>query len=190
MIYDFILFGLTSGGSKALYSIIDKFDSSFEIPIIIIQNLPPGFDKIFSQVFQEKAKIPLEIVDNEIQMQNKIYFAKSGNNLDINKEKYIKAINSNFTGRCISDFIKKSLNENFKPIIVCLAGALVKDEPIEALKIAKENNIPIIVQKIDDDPNIELKYEIALPEKIIKENLFTISAKINEIPEVIKNLLK
>ncbi|MFN3411297.1 MAG: chemotaxis protein CheB, partial [Exilispira sp.] len=47
MDYDFILVGLTSGGPKALYQIIDKFDQSLQTPIIIIQNLPVGFDKIF-----------------------------------------------------------------------------------------------------------------------------------------------
>ena len=189
MKYDFILIGLTSGGPKALYSIIDKFNESFNIPIIIIQNLPPGFDTIFCQVFQEKAKIPIVIVDKEVKLENKIYLPKSGNLLEIIEKNIIKTQESVDTRQCISYFIKNCVEKRMKPILVFLSGICLKGDPIDGCKLAKENNIPIIVQNIEENPNLILKYETELPSTIIKEECYTFISNLMDIPEKIKELL-
>lgn len=189
MNYDFVLIGLTSGGPKALYAIIDKFDDSLKLPIIIIQNLPIGFDKIFCQVFQEKAKMPIEIVENESTLENKIYLAKSGTILNIDEKKNIKSVNYQYSGKCITDFIKLIIRNKLKPIIVCLAGVIIRDDPIEGFKIARENDLPIIVQKIDENPNMVLQFETSLPERVIKEKCYTNISKLIEIPSTIEKII-
>jgi two-component system chemotaxis response regulator CheB len=188
--YDFILIGITSGGPKALYSIIEKFDESFNLPVIILQNLPVGFDKIFCEVFAEKAKLPIEIVDKETTLENKIYLSKAGHILSINENKHIIITNYRYQENCISEFIKNCIKQKFKPIIVCLSGVLTKNDPLEGLKIAKENDIPIIVQKIDDDPNLTLRNETSLPEAIIKKNYYTSIIKLNDIPQAILEIIE
>lgn len=189
MSYDFVLIGLTSGGPKALYNIIDKFDQSLNLPIIIVQNLPVGFDKIFAQVFAEKAKMPIEVVDNEKKIENKIYLAKSGHIIDITEDRKIRIQNYEYPNMCITTFIKNSIEKKLKFITICLAGVIIKNDPIEGLKILKENNYPIIVQKTSHNPNIILQYEISLPAKIIDEKLYTIEAKLDEIPAYVNNLI-
>lgn len=186
MDYDFILIGLTSGGPKALYQIIDKFDQSLQTPIIIIQNLPVGFDKIFCQVFQEKAKLPIQIIEEEMKLENKIFLAKSGYILSITKDKIVKLISYPYPKACISYFIKLAIKEKLKFITICLAGNIIKDDPIEGLKILKDLGYPILVQRIGDNPNLLLKYETSLPEKVIKENLFTEQSCLEKIPELLK----
>lgn len=189
MNYDFIFVGLTSGGPKALYNIIDKFDSSLNLPLIIVQNLPIGFDKIFEQVFAEKAKIPVEMVDREKKIENKIYLAKSGHIIDITEEKKIRVLNYQYPNMCITTFIKNSIEKKLRFITICLAGVIIKEDPIVGLKLLKEKGYPIIVQKISHNPNLILQYEISLPEKIIEEKLYTIEAKLEEIPDCVNKLI-
>lgn len=189
MEYDFILIGLTSGGPKALYQIIDKFDQSFKTPIIIIQNLPVGFDKIFCQVFQERAKLPIQIVEEEMKLENKIFLSKSGYKLSITKDRNIKLAGNDYPGARISDFIKLAIKEKLKFITICLAGTIIKNDPIEGFKILKDLGYPILVQNIEGNPNILLRYETSLPERVIKEKLFTEVLELEKIPELIKNYI-
>ncbi len=188
MKYDFVTFVITSGGPKALYSIIDKLDKSFEIPIIIVQNLPVGFDLIFSQVFQEKAQIPIEIVDKEIKFENKIFMPKSGTVIEITGKKEIKAIESEKAKKPIYNFIKSTVEKRMKTILVFLSGLLPKEDLAETCKLAKENNIPIIVQNIEENPNLVLKFEVELPKKLIDEKCYTMISNLDEIPIKIKEL--
>jgi len=189
MSYNFILIGLTSGGPKALYNIIDKFDISFNLPIIIIQNLPIGFDKIFCEVFAEKAKLPIEVVNEETKLENKIYMAKAGHILDINEHQKIISI-IGCLDNCITEFIKRCVTKKLRPIVICLAGIVNKNDPLEGLKIAKENDIPVIVQKIDENPNTIMKFETSLPETIIQKKYYTNIAKIDDIPKLVMKIIE
>ncbi|MFN3412068.1 MAG: hypothetical protein ACK4YF_07915, partial [Exilispira sp.] len=95
----------------------------------------------------------------------------------------------NYPKACISDFIKLAIKEKLKFITICLAGTIIKNDPIEGLKTLKDLGYPVLVQNIEGNPNLLLKYETSLPEKIIKENLFTEESELEKIPELIKKYI-
>ncbi len=189
MNYDFILIILTPGGPKAFHEIIDKFDESINLPIIVLQTIPSGYDVIFKQIFEEKAKLPLEIIDKDQKLENKIYLLKSEYSFVISSDKKIKTIGQSDNKMMFCNFIKNIIDNKLRPIIVVFCGLTYREELINQCKIAKASGLPIIVQNIDENPNFLIKYETELSSKIIKEGYYTIISKLNDIPEKIKQLL-
>jgi len=188
MNYDILIIGSSTGGPKALYNIIDKFNNELNIPILIVQHLPVSFEASFVEVLNNKSKLNVIIAENDTILDpNFIYVTKGGFQTEFIDKFKIKTILDNnplsFTPS-ISKTIISAINIGMNPIICILSGLSAKEDGLMGCKEAKMKNFPIIIQ----DKNSSLIYGM---QKIIKEaGYYDFELDINDIPNKIYELIK
>lgn len=88
--YKAIVIGASTGGPKAIHSLITSLPKELGIPIFIVQHMPAGFTKAFADRLNNSSN--LEVVEashmSEI-INNKVYIAPGGYHMEINNEKKI-----------------------------------------------------------------------------------------------------
>lgn len=188
MKYDLLIIGSSTGGPKALYSIIDKFDKNYNIPILIVQHLPVSFENSFVEVLNNKSNLTVKVAEDNIELQsNFIYVTKGGYQTEFVNNLRIKVKEDNSLGNfspSISKTIISAIEVNLKPIICILSGLSAKEDGLAGCKLAKSKNLPIIIQ----DKNSSLIYGM---QKIIKEaGYYDYELNINEIPQKIIEILQ
>ncbi|MDZ5474110.1 chemotaxis response regulator protein-glutamate methylesterase [Bacillus sp. 31A1R] len=76
---DLVIIGSSTGGPSALQTILTQFPKSFNIPILVIQHMPPGFTKPLSERFDKLCELHVkEAEHNEILKAGTIYIAPAG----------------------------------------------------------------------------------------------------------------
>lgn len=74
-----IIIGSSTGGPAALQTIITQFETNFNVPILIVQHMPPGFTKHLAERFNGLCNVRVkEAEHNEILEAGTIYIAPSG----------------------------------------------------------------------------------------------------------------
>ncbi|MCX8058546.1 MAG: CheB methylesterase domain-containing protein [Spirochaetes bacterium] len=188
MKYDLLIIGSSTGGPKALYNIIDKFDRDLNIPILIVQHLPVSFENSFVEVLNNKSILTTKIAEDGITLEpNFIYVTKGGYQTEFQENLRIKVIENNTIGNfapSISKTIISAIEARLKPIICILSGLSAKEDGLSGCKLAKLKNFPIIIQ----DKNSSLIYGM---QKIIKEaGFFDYELDIFDIPKKIYEILQ
>lgn len=74
-----IIIGCSTGGPSALQSILPRFPEEFNIPIVVIQHMPPGFTKPLAERFNSLCNIRVKEIENEEAIEGgTIYICPSG----------------------------------------------------------------------------------------------------------------
>lgn len=74
-----IMIASSTGGPKALMEVIPKLPRNIGAPVVVVQHMPKGFTKMFSERLAEASSIEVkEVEDGEIIRKNCVYIAKGG----------------------------------------------------------------------------------------------------------------
>jgi two-component system chemotaxis response regulator CheB len=85
-----IVIGASTGGPKALYSLISSLPSRMGMPIFVVQHMPKGFTKAFADRLDANSKIHVvEASDNETIKNDTVYIAPGGFHMEISKNNTI-----------------------------------------------------------------------------------------------------
>ena len=85
---ELLIIGSSTGGPSALQSILTRFPSTMNIPILIIQHMPPGFTKPLAERFNHLCSLNVkEAEDNELLVPGTIYIAPAGVQTSLMKQK-------------------------------------------------------------------------------------------------------
>lgn len=83
---DILVVGVSTGGPNALAKFIPLLPDNLDIPVLIVQHMPPMFTKSLASHLGSKSKIPVIEAENEnIVEANKVYIAPGGKHMVINK---------------------------------------------------------------------------------------------------------
>lgn len=85
-----IVIGASTGGPKALYSVITKLPKNLGIPTMVVQHMPAGFTKAFAERLDTNSN--QKVVEAEDNMEinpNTIYIAPGGFHMEVFKDKRI-----------------------------------------------------------------------------------------------------
>ena len=85
-----IVIGASTGGPKALYTVITSLPENLGIPILIVQHMPAGFTKAFADRLNTNSKLTVkEAIHGEIIEKNVTYIAPGGYHMEVGNEKKI-----------------------------------------------------------------------------------------------------
>ncbi|WP_110929434.1 protein-glutamate methylesterase/protein-glutamine glutaminase [Bacillus massiliglaciei] len=81
-----VLIGTSTGGPRALQSVLTKLPASFSAPILIVQHMPPGFTQSLAQRLDGLCEIRVkEAEDGELIQKGTAYIAPGGFHLKVKK---------------------------------------------------------------------------------------------------------
>lgn len=87
---DAIVLGASTGGPKALYTVITKFPKDIGVPILVVQHMPAGFTKAFADRLNAGSNLKVvEGSDNQIIENNTVYIAPGGFHMEVGSDKRI-----------------------------------------------------------------------------------------------------
>lgn len=85
-----VVIGASTGGPKALYSVITKLPENLGVPVFVVQHMPEGFTKAFAERLDSNSKIKVEEAqDLQPVMNNTVYLAPGGYHMEVSKDKRI-----------------------------------------------------------------------------------------------------
>ncbi len=74
-----VLIGSSTGGPKALQTVIEQLPASLPVPVVIAQHMPPQFTTALAKRLDETCKIRVkEVVDNEPLVAGTVYISPGG----------------------------------------------------------------------------------------------------------------
>lgn len=84
-----VVIGASTGGPKALYEVITRLPE-LNIPVFVVQHMPSGFTKAFSERLNLNSKLKVvEVEDNMAIEKNTVYIAKGGYHMEVGVDKRI-----------------------------------------------------------------------------------------------------
>jgi two-component system, chemotaxis family, protein-glutamate methylesterase/glutaminase len=85
-----VVIGASTGGPKALYSVITALPEKLSVPVFIVQHMPVGFTKAFADRLNSNSKIKVvEASDGEIVEKDVVYIAPGGYHMEVRSDRKI-----------------------------------------------------------------------------------------------------
>ncbi len=144
----------STGGPKALHSIIPKLPKNLDAPILIVQHMPIGFTKSLADRLNELSPLEVkEAEDNEILKKGTVYIAKGGHQMRLIEQEdgsYRLTVTKEPARRGLlpcADILYESLvDTDFDPIICVVLTGMGGDGTAGISQLNKSKNIYVIAQ--------------------------------------------
>jgi len=141
---DFAVIASSTGGPKALQSVVSKLPSKFACPIVIVQHMPAGFTASLTKRLDEMAVCPVIEAEDGMRVEpGKIYVAKGGYHIriaeDDNGPFFTETKDALRNGlRPCADVFLESLQEVKYEKILCVVMTGMGNDATAGLKKLKE----------------------------------------------------
>ncbi|MCC9293878.1 chemotaxis response regulator protein-glutamate methylesterase [Clostridium sp. MT-14] len=87
---DAVVIGASTGGPKALYTVITQFPKDMGVPVFVVQHMPVGFTKAFAERLDSNSDIKVMEAQNGIDvMKNTVYIAPGGFHMEVWRDRKI-----------------------------------------------------------------------------------------------------
>jgi two-component system, chemotaxis family, protein-glutamate methylesterase/glutaminase len=85
-----VVIGASTGGPKALYTVITSFPQKIGVPVFVVQHMPVGFTKAFAERLNQNSDIKVvEAKDGEVIEKDTVYIAPGGFHMEIGADRKI-----------------------------------------------------------------------------------------------------
>lgn len=85
-----VVIGASTGGPKALQTVLTNIDNNIGVPIFVVQHMPKGFTKAFADRLNSICKLNVVEAEEGMSIENNtIYIAQGGSHMVLNNDKYI-----------------------------------------------------------------------------------------------------
>ncbi len=147
-----ISIGVSTGGPKALSTMIPAIPPDINASILIVQHMPPGFTKALANRLDELSKIEVkEAKGGDPLVAGKVYIARGDHHLTVKCQNHTYFTRLNQNGHVSSfrpsiDVLMKSTAQHFqdKNIGVIMSGMCT--DGVEGVRYIKENQGTVIAQ--------------------------------------------
>ena len=146
--------GVSTGGPDALMQMLPRLPRDLNVPIVVVQHMPPMFTKAFAQKLDSKCALHVKEGENgETILRNTIYIAPGGKQMKIAKRaidesKFIRITDDPPENNCKPsiDYLFRSIAYNYgrKAIGVIMTG--MGSDGTLGLKLMKRQGARIIAQ--------------------------------------------
>lgn len=186
-----IAIACSTGGPKALQEIIPKFPSDLGVPVLIVQHMPEGFTKSFSERMNALSYIDVtESIHEEYIKDNHAYIAKAGKHLnlisDVNGHRISHSDEDLREGvkPCANYMFESLTGTRFDEVICVVLTGMGRDGTEGIINLSKKKKVKIIIQ--DEESSVVY----GMPGSILKSNLNCEILPIDKISERIVELLE
>ena len=168
-----IMIASSTGGPKALHTLIPMLDNKLDAPVVIVQHMPQGFTASLASRLNECSSITVtEVVDGEILQKGHVYLAKGGKHLEVKQNErgllYFKEnIDEPINGlRPCADITLRSLKQIKLDSILCVVLTGMGADGYLGIKELKQvHNVYTIAQ------TKESCVVYGMPKAIVEHNL-------------------
>lgn len=145
---DALVIGASTGGPRALLSIVRAFPKTLNVPVLIVQHMPPAFTASFSKRLDAASTVDvMEATDGQKIVAGKVYVAPGGkhmvvegNVLHLNEESKIHGV------RPAIDYLFQSAAEKYQAHIVGVILTGMGNDGVEGCRHIKEVGGYVITQ--------------------------------------------
>lgn len=146
----------STGGPKALQSVIPLLPKKLNAPILIVQHMPAGFTNSLAVRLNEMSELNVkEAEDGDILEAGNVYIAKGGNHMRIHNSGVNSIISLDSDKpksglRPCADYMYESLvNSNFGEIVCVVLTGMGSDGTEGITKLNETKNIYVIAQDME-----------------------------------------
>lgn len=87
---DAVVIGASTGGPRALYTVITNLPKDLGVPVFVVQHMPAGFTKAFAERLNNNSKMEvLEAQDKMYIQKNVVYVAPGGFHMEVKEDNRI-----------------------------------------------------------------------------------------------------
>lgn len=81
-----VAIGVSTGGPNALQELIPRLPANLQVPILLVQHMPPLFTKLLAERLNAQSRIPvLEAVEGQDVLPGRIYIAPGGLHMEVKR---------------------------------------------------------------------------------------------------------
>lgn len=87
---DAVVIGASTGGPKALQTVLTKLPRNLGVPVLVVQHMPEGFTKVFSERLDKLCNLSVKEAEDKMKIErDTIYIAKGGKHMTVAKNNLI-----------------------------------------------------------------------------------------------------
>lgn len=187
---DVMVVGISTGGPNALAKFIPLLPENIDVPILIVQHMPPMFTKSLANHLNSKSKLEvLEANDKDILQKNKVFIAPGGKHMVVNKESDALKINIIDTAPVNSckpsvdvlfDSVSKTYNGNVLSVIMTGMGS----DGLNGIKSLKKISNYTLTQSEDSC------VVYGMPRSVDEAGLSNESVNLDNLADRVVNIIK
>jgi two-component system chemotaxis response regulator CheB len=144
----------STGGPKALHSVIPRLPTNLDAPVLIVQHMPAGFTKSLADRLNEISEIEVsEACNGDILQKGRVYIAKGGRQLRVNqndREQFYLSVTTEPAKHglqpCADIMYESLLKTKFDQITCVVLTGMGGDGTAGILQLNKEKNVYVIAQ--------------------------------------------
>jgi len=188
--YKAILIGVSTGGPRALMSVIPDLCQRTSIPIMIVQHMPPKFTESLAESLNAKCRFKVVEAFNNQTIQNEhVYIAPGGKHMLIKKKGAETFIHTNEDPpvhgcRPSVDVLFESASHIYGGDLVAVILTGMGTDGTEGLSYLKQRGVYVIAQ--DESSSVVW----GMPGSAVRAGLVNDVQPLDKIPECIANVLK
>lgn len=164
-----IAIACSTGGPKALHTVIPKLPKNIDAPVLIVQHMPEGFTKSLAERLNELSRVKVkEAEDGEPLVKGTVYIAKGGSQMRVKKRtdgQYSISVSEEAARNgllpCADIMYESLVNTDYEITCVVLTG-MGSDGTAGISQLYKNNTIYVIAQ------NEETSIVYGMP-KVVKD---------------------
>lgn len=152
-----VAFACSTGGPKALQSVIPFINSKIDAPVVLVQHMPKGFTKSMAERLDEISGIKVkEAEEGEILKKGVVYIAPGGNHLEVapvaggnHKIAFNEAPPVTGLKPCANIMYKSLAKTNYDEIVCVVLTGMGSDGTEGIVELDKHKPIHVISQDAD-----------------------------------------
>lgn len=183
-----IALACSTGGPKALQSVIPQLPKNLNAPLLIVQHMPAGFTRSLAERLDELSELEVKEAEaGDVLEKGKVYIAKGGNHMRIQHQgsRAIISLDNDppRSGlRPCADFMYDSLCDSAYDEIVCVVLTGMGSDGTKGIsKLNETKNIYVIAQ------DMETSTVYGMPKAIAKAGIVDEVLPLEEIKTAITN---
>lgn len=187
---EMVIIGVSTGGPNALATLLPALPENLNVPVVIVQHMPPLFTQSLATSLDNKCKLRVkEALDGEIIEANKIYIAPGGKQTKVmdgtKGNKIIRITDDPPENNCKPsvDYLFRSIAHNFKGRATAVILTGMGNDGTMGLKLLKRHGTYTIAQ---DEQSCVV---FGMPREAINAGVIDTIAPLDKIAdEIVKSL--
>lgn len=185
-----ILIGVSTGGPKALAELLPPLCEKIDVPIFIVQHMPPTFTESLAKSLNKKCRYTVIEADDNIPISPRhVYIAPGGRHMVLEKEgRDVKIMINDLPPekgcRPSVDKLFRTGGEIFRQHVIGIILTGMGSDGTEGGKVLKRYGAPIVIQ--DEASSVVW----GMPGCAKTAGLADLTLPLMEIPEAINNMMK
>lgn len=186
-----IAIGVSTGGPNALLNLLPELSAKVQLPIFIVQHMPPTFTQSLANSLDSKCKHNvIEGIDNHVVKSNQVYVAPGGSHMVLkrnSKGETVTVLNNDEPENCCRpsvDVLFRSVATVYGGCVVALILTGMGSDGTKGLVPIKKAGSYVIAQ--DEETSVVW----GMPGSAVKAELVDEVLPLNAIPEAVKNVIE